>query len=106
MHPGALLDLATELLKAVLRFDQPADAVVSDFFRRHRTLGPRERHTLAETTYTVLRQRLLLQHLAASNKPAAGSAPERRLAMLAWQGTEVYLRGALGPHERLWLEEV
>jgi 16S rRNA (cytosine967-C5)-methyltransferase len=106
MHPGALLDLATELLKAVLRFDQPADAVVSEFFRRHRTLGPRERHTLAETTYTVLRQRLLLQHLAASCKPSAGSAVERRLAMLAWQGTDVYLRGALGPHERLWLDEV
>lgn len=59
MHPGALLDLATELLRSVLRLDQPADAVLSAFFRRQRALGPRERHTLAETAYAVLRRRLL-----------------------------------------------
>ena len=105
MHPGALLDLATDLLRSVLRFDQPADAVVSAFFKRQRALGVRERHTLAETTYAVLRQRLLLQHLAAhGNKPTAG--PERRLAMLAWQGSPTFLRGALGPHEQKWLDEV
>jgi formyltetrahydrofolate-dependent phosphoribosylglycinamide formyltransferase len=83
MHPGALLDLATALLKAVLRLDQPADRVVSAFFREHRTLGPRERHTLAETAYAVLRRRLLLQHLAQSG----GGALERRLAILGWQGS-------------------
>jgi 16S rRNA (cytosine967-C5)-methyltransferase len=102
MHPGALLDLTTELLRAVLKLDQPADAAVSAFFRKHRGLGPRERHTLAETTYAVLRERLLLQHLAQSGSGAL----ERRLAMLAWQGTPVYLRGALGPHEQQWLEAV
>ncbi len=64
MHPNALLELSAELLRAVLKLDQPADTVVSAFFRRHRGLGARERHSLAETTYTVLRQRLLLQHLA------------------------------------------
>ncbi len=57
MHPNALLDLATDLLRAVLRLDQPADGVISAFFRQHRALGARERHTLAETAYTVLRQR-------------------------------------------------
>ena len=51
MHPNALLDLATELLREVLRLDTPADGVVSAFFRQQRELGPRERHTLAETTY-------------------------------------------------------
>ena len=79
MHPNALLDLATELLRQVLRLDQPADAVVSAFFRKHRALGARERHALAETAYAVLRQRLLLQHLAQSGSGAL----ERRLAMLA-----------------------
>ncbi|CAD5372820.1 SAM-dependent methyltransferase [Rubrivivax sp. A210] len=101
MHPNALLDLTAELLRAVLRLDQPADAVVSAFFRQHRALGTRERHTLAETAYTVLRQRLLFQHMAQS-----GSGPlERRLAILAWQGGEVYLRGALSPNEQTWLAE-
>ena len=49
MHPNALLDLTTELLRSVLKFDAAADGLVSMFFRKHRDLGPRERHTLAET---------------------------------------------------------
>ena len=102
MHPNALLDLSTDLLKQVLRLDQPADGVVSNFFRRHKALGARERHTLAETAYTVLRQRLLLQHLAQSGS----GVMERRLAILAWQGNATFLRGALGPHEAQWLEQV
>ena len=63
MHPSALLDSTAELLTAVLKFDKPADGVVSAFFRQHRALGSPERHTLAETTYAVLRQRLLYAHL-------------------------------------------
>jgi 16S rRNA (cytosine967-C5)-methyltransferase len=102
MHPGALLDLATDLLKQVLKLDQPADGVVSAFFRRHKALGTRERHTLAETAYAVLRQRLLLQHLAQSGSGAL----ERRLAILAWQGSPTFLRGALGPREQQWLEKL
>jgi 16S rRNA (cytosine967-C5)-methyltransferase len=66
MHPKALLNQAAELLHAVLAFDQPADAVVSAYFRRQRALGPRERHALAETTYAVLRRRLWLQHVVQS----------------------------------------
>ncbi len=102
MHPNALLDLSTELLRAVLRLDQPADTAVSAFFRAHRALGTRERHALAEAAYTVLRHRLVLQHLAQS-----GSGPlERRLAILAWQGSEGSLRGVLAPHEEAWLGAV
>jgi 16S rRNA (cytosine967-C5)-methyltransferase len=102
MHPNALLDLATELLRAVLKLDQPADSVVSAFFRQHRALGARERHALAETTYAVLRRRLLLQHLA----QGGSGALERRLAILAWQGSDTFLRGALGPQEQQWLAQI
>ncbi|MCM5678856.1 RsmB/NOP family class I SAM-dependent RNA methyltransferase [Schlegelella sp. S2-27] len=102
MHPNALLDLATELLRQLLKFDAPADSVVSAFFRQRRELGPRERHTLAETAYNVLRQRLLFQHFAQSG---SGSL-ERRLAILGWQGSESFLRSALGPHEQQWLTQV
>ena len=102
MHPNALLDLATELLRRVLQLDAPADSVVSAFFRQHRNLGPRERHTLAETAYAVLRRRLLLAHLAQSGQGAL----ERRLAILAWSGSETFLRGALGPNELKWWTEV
>ena len=101
MHPTSLLDLCAELLRPVLKFDAPADGVVSAFFRAHRDLGPRERHTLAETAYAVLRQRLLFQHLA----QGGSGAPERRLAILGWQGREGFLQGALRSRTRQqWLE--
>ncbi len=102
MHPNALLELATELLHRVMQFSAPADNVVSDFFRQNRGLGMRERHTLAETTYTVLRQRPLFQHLAQSGKGEI----ERRLALLGWQGNAAFLRAALQDHEVQWLEKV
>ena len=102
MHPNALLELATELLHRVLQFQQPADNVVSDFFRQQRALGVRERHTLAETTYAVLRQRLLFQHLAQSGKGEI----ERRLAILAWNGNEGFLRAALSDAEQQWLARI
>jgi len=102
MHPNALLELATDLLHQVMQFEFPADGVVSAFFRQHRDLGSRERHTLAETTYTVLRQRLLFQHLAQSGK----GEMERRLALLGWQGNAGFLRAALSEQEQKWLEQV
>ena len=102
MHPSALLDLTTELLRAVLKLDAPADGIVSAFFRKHRALGPRERHVLAETAYAVLRRRPQLQNLAQSGSGAL----ERRLAILAWAGDSKPLRNAIGPNERTWLDEV
>ena len=102
MHPTALLDLAAALLREVLKLDAPADGVVSAFFRRHRELGARERHALAETAYAVLRRKTLLQHLLRTG----GGAPERRLAILAWAGDERLLRPALGPHELSWRQQV
>ncbi len=94
-----LLDLCAELLHTVMRFDAPADSVVSNFFKAHRGLGQRERHTLAETTYQVLRQRLLLQHFAQSGS----GSPERRLAIVGWQGDAEVLTKLLEPHELAWL---
>jgi len=102
MHPNALLELSTDLLHQVLQFQAPADRVVSDFFRTHRELGSRERHTLAETTYGVLRQRLLFQHLAQSGK----GEMERRLALLGWQGNDGFLKAAMSEQEQQWLEKV
>ena len=69
MHPKALLDACTELTRLLLRFDHPADSVVSKYFRDQRkqmALGPRERGVLAETGYNVLRQKLRFEHLAKS----------------------------------------
>lgn len=80
MHPKALLDACTELLAQVLAFEHPADAVVARYVREHRQLGPRERATLADTVYAVLRSKALLEHLARSGS----GARERRLAILGF----------------------
>ena len=101
MHPTALLDLAADLLRAVLAFRAPADGVVAAFFGRHRALGARERHALAETVYAVLRRRLLWQHLARGGPGAL----TRRLAALAWQGEAPMLQRALSPAESAWLAQ-
>lgn len=101
MHPNALLDIAADLLAAVSKLDAPADGVVSAYFRQHRELGQRERHTLAETTYEVLRRRTLYKHLAQSGP----GREERRLAMLGWQGSAAFLESALQAGEVAWLEQ-
>ncbi|MDA7417928.1 RsmB/NOP family class I SAM-dependent RNA methyltransferase [Xenophilus arseniciresistens] len=100
MHPKALLDACATLVARVLKFDHPADAIVSRFFRENRQLGPRERATLAETAYGVLRKKLLYEHLARS-----GSGPrERRLAILGFHGPRDFLKSALNEQERRWLD--
>ena len=114
MHPKALLDACSELVRLILKFDHPADAVVSKFFRDHRrtyAFGPRERASLAETVYNVLRFKLRYDHFAPS-----GSGPkERRLAILGFAqylqdsaagkpGALDFLKDALFANERTWLE--
>ena len=101
MHPKALLDACAEIVRLSLQFEHPADATVSRYFRDHRSLGPRERSTLAETVYAVLRQKLLFEHMARS-----GSGPkERRLAILGFHGPRDFLKSALNDQEKNWLDQ-
>ena len=72
-----LLDAAASALAEVLEFAYPADAVLSRFFREHSKLGQRDRGTVAETVYAVLRRRRLLEHLA-------GPASPRDTVLAAW----------------------
>ena len=72
-----LLDAAAAALAEVLEFAYPADAVLSRFFREHSKLGQRDRGTVAETVYAVLRRRRLLEHLA-------GPASPRDTVLAAW----------------------
>ncbi|RYF83094.1 MAG: RsmB/NOP family class I SAM-dependent RNA methyltransferase [Comamonadaceae bacterium] len=100
MHPKALLDACATLVARVLKFDHPADAIVSRFFRENRQLGPRERATLTETAYAVLRKKLLYEYLARSGS----GARERRLAILGFHGPRDFLKSALDDQERRWLD--
>ncbi len=101
MHPKALLDACSELVKRTLTFEHPADAVVSRFFRENRSFGPRERATLAETAYAVLRKKLLFESLARSGS----GARERRLAILGFHGPRDFLKAALSPQEIAWIDQ-
>jgi 16S rRNA (cytosine967-C5)-methyltransferase len=98
MHPKALLDNCSELLKQVLKFDHPADMVLSRYFRELR-LGPRERATLAETIYGVLRKKNLYTYLAQHGS----GPPERRLAILGFAADRDFLKAALTEQEIDWL---
>ena len=71
-----LLDRAAEALAAVLKFDAPADAVLSAYFRTHRALGQHDRGFVAESVFGVLRHKRTLDYLARTADP-------RRL-LLAW----------------------
>jgi 16S rRNA (cytosine967-C5)-methyltransferase len=100
MHPKALLDACAELVRLTLQFNHPADAVVSRFFRDHRNLGPRERATLSETVFQVLRKKLLFEHMARSGS----GAKERRLAILGFAGPRDFVKSALNDTEKSWLD--
>ncbi len=101
MHPQALLEACAELIAQVMTFEHPADSVVSRYFREHRNLGPRERATLAETVYAVLRKKTLFESLARSG---TGSR-ERRLAILGFHGSRSFLKSVLSDVENRWIDE-
>jgi len=94
------LEAATEALRDALRFDHPADAILSHYFREHRGLGQTDRAFVAESVFGVLRRKRLLDHLT-------GDAAPRRL-LLAYlariagiSGRE--LHAALTDGEAEWL---
>lgn len=111
MHPKALLDAATELMRLALRFDHPFDAVAQRYFREQRALGARDRALLSDMAYSILRRKQAFDHLARQGaqgvKPPKGMTPERRLAILGLglQGGETAhgLEAALTPEEAAWL---
>jgi 16S rRNA (cytosine967-C5)-methyltransferase len=67
---------AVSALVAVLRFDFPADAILSRYLREHRELGTGDRAFVAEAVFGVLRKKRLLDHLTGEGKA--------RALLLAW----------------------
>ena len=72
----ALLDTAAAVLGDLLTFSQPADAVLSAFFRSRPKLGGRDRAFIAESAYGVIRRLRSLEQVTEGRVP-------RRL-LLAW----------------------
>ena len=101
MHPKVLLECAANLLQRVLRFEHPADAVIATYYRENKGLGPRERQTLSETVYAVLRNKLLFDHFA----PSGSGSKERRMAILGFAAPPEFLEGAINAQEKTWLAQ-
>ncbi|MBF0367879.1 MAG: RsmB/NOP family class I SAM-dependent RNA methyltransferase [Magnetococcales bacterium] len=66
MTSADALAWAGKLLAAILHNEQPADRVLSRFFREHPQLGKRDRNQVGDLVFGVLRHKRLLEHLAQS----------------------------------------
>jgi 16S rRNA (cytosine967-C5)-methyltransferase len=75
------LDLVIQALRAALKMEHPADAVLRHFFQAER-IGSNERSLVAETLFGVLRHRLFLEH--ACTLDDKGQATARRMALAYW----------------------
>ncbi len=75
-----MVDATESVLLRLLEFVQPADGVLSRFFRERKDLGMRERAFVAETAYAVLRRR---STLAAWCRAAGDREPSARHLALA-----------------------
>lgn len=111
MHPKEYLNDCTELLGMAMKFDQPLDALVGQFFNQSRRAGMRERDSIASVVYMVMRRRYLCEHLAQTGPGTL----MRRIALVGFalshnwpSGTQWnwphYLAPALSPEETAWLD--
>lgn len=72
---------AISLLAEVLRFERPADGVLSQYFKTHRELGHTDRGRLAELIYAILRHLASLREIVGLSEPPVGH--EARYLVLA-----------------------
>ena len=92
---------AEAVLNQLLRFEYPADAVVSRYFREHPQLGHADRGFIAETVFAVLRRGRSLE------ARCAGQLSDRRLLLAALAVTRGWTQRELAPvlkaSEEEWL---
>ncbi|MFZ2269709.1 MAG: RsmB/NOP family class I SAM-dependent RNA methyltransferase [Azonexus sp.] len=97
----ALFAHAEAVLGQLLRFEYPADAVVSRYFRENRQLGHADRAFVAETVFAVLRRGRSLE------ARCAGQLSDRHLLLVALAITRGWNKRELEPvlksSEEEWL---
>ncbi|WP_153144853.1 RsmB/NOP family class I SAM-dependent RNA methyltransferase [Dechloromonas sp. H13] len=97
----ALFAHAEAVLGLLLRFEHPADAVVSRYFREHRQLGHADRAFVAETVFAVLRRGRSLE------ARCAGKLSDRNRLLAALAVTRGWSQRELAPvlkaSEEEWL---
>ena len=60
---------ATDALAQILPMTQPADAVLSQYFRLNRQLGQQDRAFVADTVFALLRRRFGLEFHSGADSP-------------------------------------
>jgi 16S rRNA (cytosine967-C5)-methyltransferase len=98
----ALLQGARNVVHELLRFEYPADAVLSHYFRSNREVGARDRAFIAETAYAVLRRKRTLERLCGDRITA------QRLVLISLTRIAGYnnrqLASSLDADEVKWLD--
>ncbi len=98
-----MVDATVAIVGDMLKFDQPADGVLSAHFRQAR-MGVRERAFVAETAYAVLRRKRLLERIVSDD------GTPRRLVLAALVRLQGYsqrqLAEAVSARELDWLAEI
>jgi 16S rRNA (cytosine967-C5)-methyltransferase len=101
------LDLTIQAVRAALKMEHPADAVLRHFFQEER-IGSNERSLVAETLFGVLRHRLFLEHACTIEEKGLASA--RRITLAYWVRFGGYnlreLKPLLKVKEEEWLGKV
>lgn len=99
---ASLLQGARNVIYELLKFDYPADAVLSHYFRNNREIGARDRAFIAETAYAVLRRKRTLERLCGDR------ITPQRLALVSLTRVAGYntrqLSSALDAEEVKWLD--
>lgn len=90
-----------DLLDQMLRFEQAADRCLSQYFKDNPGWGPRERATLADASFDVLRNLSLYRHWAHTLEPGGDL---RRMGLLGLRVTDWLPRLTEG--EQRWLERI
>ncbi|WP_115133271.1 RsmB/NOP family class I SAM-dependent RNA methyltransferase [Neisseria zoodegmatis] len=101
----AQLDHTAAVLAAMLTFKQPADAVLSAYFREHKKLGRQDRHEIAETAFAALRHYQKIS--AVLRRPHAQAKPAALAALVLGRGANIsQLSDLINEEEREFLSRL
>lgn len=86
--PALVIDSVAEALATILRFDGPADALMSRFFRQHHELGMRDRGLIAEAIFHALRRYATLGWVMQPAHPARAARFAALITLARQHGLE------------------
>jgi 16S rRNA (cytosine967-C5)-methyltransferase len=79
LTPGACIEAAIQLLDTIDQGRSPADSAVAEYFRRHRFAGVKDRASISEHIYAVLRYRASLDWWLGRMAPSLAASGRTRL---------------------------